>query len=117
VEVTVKNIVCFNIICKLVATHILGTNKMYNKFTYLYTGFFLERERESPLLNTRIYQHATGCRSVVDNYFYSEAGWGYFPVTTGQGASRESTRYELLILTEDTYQQARVQTGSDGVEL
>jgi hypothetical protein len=44
-EFTVKNIVCFNIICKLVATHILCTNKMYNKFMYIDTVFFSERER------------------------------------------------------------------------
>jgi hypothetical protein len=55
VEFTVKIIACFNIICKLVATHILCTNKMYNKVTYIDTGFSFGRE--SPLLN--IYQHTT----------------------------------------------------------
>jgi hypothetical protein len=44
VEFTVKNIVCFNIICKLVATHIVCTNKMYNKVTYIDTVVFFERE-------------------------------------------------------------------------
>jgi hypothetical protein len=41
VEFTVKNIVCFNIIGKLVATHILCTNKMYNKVMYIDTVFFV----------------------------------------------------------------------------
>jgi hypothetical protein len=45
VEFTVKNIVCFNIICKLIATLVLCTTKMYTKVTYIDTVFFGEKAR------------------------------------------------------------------------
>jgi hypothetical protein len=83
VEFTVKNIVCFHIICILVATHILGTNKIYNEVTYIYTGVW--GGGESPLLN--IYHHTTavmcvpvhnspGVDSASNRNEYQESSWG-----------------------------------------
>jgi hypothetical protein len=65
VEFTVKNIVCFNIICKLVATHILCTIKMYTKVTYIlsrvcgnYTRRGLDCQLDLLGLDTDILNHS-----------------------------------------------------------